>query len=188
MNAIYTIGHSTHPLERFLELLTGAGIGILADVRKYPGSRRLPHFNQNELSNSLQSAGIEYRWFPELGGRRARIRDDQLPVPRPDNSAWRNASFRNYADYMLTEPFAKASQTLVAVSHQKPTALMCSEGLYWKCHRRLISDYLAARNIEVRHILPDGKLRTHELTPGVTIINGRLSYPNRPTPQQTELF
>ena len=188
MNEIFTIGHSTHTIERFLELLTGAGIKVLADVRKYPGSRRLPQFNQDALETTLQDAGIDYRWFPELGGRRPRIRDEQLPTPRPDNSAWRNDSFRNYADYMLTEPFAAAIETLLAVAREKPTAYMCSEGLFWKCHRRLISDFLLARYVVVRNMMPDGKLQVHELTPGAQITAGRLSYPNPPIQQQTLLF
>jgi len=188
INTIYTIGHSTHTLERFLELLRNAGIGLLADVRKYPGSRRLPQFNQDALSRSLHGAGFEYRWYAELGGRRPRIKDDQLPSPRPDNSAWRNDSFRNYADYMLTAEFVGAITRLGQDSHSLSVAVMCSEGLYWKCHRRLISDCLYCHGTSVQHIMPDGKLQPHELTPGAQFIASRLSYPTPPTQQQTKLF
>lgn len=188
MNAIYTIGHSTHTLARFLELLSGAKIQVLADVRKYPGSRRLPHFNQDVLAESLRAAGIEYRWFQELGGRRPRLKDEQLPKPRPDNSALRNDSFRNYADYMLTEAFAQSIELLRKEARQLRVATMCSEGLYWKCHRRLISDYLQSQNVEVQHIMPDGKLRAHELTPGAVITETLLSYPSPPIQHQPQLF
>jgi hypothetical protein len=188
MSTIYTIGHSTHPLERFIELLQGASIGLLADVRKYPGSRRLPHFNQEALGNSLSSIGIDYRWYPELGGRRPRIKDDKLPTPRPNNSAWRNDSFRNYADYMLTEDFETAIARLRRESDTIPAAIMCSEGLYWKCHRRLISDYLVSHKTNVQHIMPDGKLKPHELTPGAEFTASRLSYPSPPIQQQSRLF
>ena len=188
MNAIYTIGHSTHAIERFLELLIGAGIKALADVRKYPGSRRLPQFNQETLDTSLQTAGIDYRWFPELCGRRPRLRDDLLPTPRPDNSAWRNDSFRNYADYMATESFAVAIEALLDIAQRKSTAYMCSEGLFWKCHRRLISDFLLIRNVAVWNIMPDGKIQSHVLTPGAAIQSGWLCYPAPPIQHQTQLF
>jgi uncharacterized protein (DUF488 family) len=188
MNSIYTIGHSTHAIERFLELLAMHEIQCLADVRRFPGSRRLPHFNQDDFAAALGKASVEYRWFQELGGRRGRVKDDQLPQPRPDNTALRNDSFRNYADYMVTAEFAETIAQLRNKSEKSRTAIMCSEGLYWKCHRRLISDYLLGQNVEVQHIMPDGKLRAHELTPGAVFTAGTLTYPSQSVQQQTQLF
>lgn len=166
---IWTIGHSIHPIAGFVALLQSQQIALLADVRSYPGSRRLPQFNQSALAASLPAAGIEYRHFPDLGGRRS---------PRPDspNSAWRNASFRGYADYMETPAFRDAIQRLLDAARQCRTAFMCSESVWWNCHRSLIADDLKVRGVRVLHILPGAKVQEHPYTSAATIADGRLSY------------
>lgn len=166
---IWTIGHSTRSLAEFLELLAANKIQALADVRQYPASRRYPHFNRLELSRSLAEAGVEYLSLPELGGRRK---------PRPDsrNTAWRNESFRGYADYMETAEFHAGVERLLAVARDKRTAVMCSEAVWWRCHRSLISDYLKAAGITVEHIIDLNKNEPHPYTPAARIEDGRLSY------------
>jgi len=166
---IWTIGHSTRSLAEFLELLAANRIETLADVRQFPGSRRYPHFNQRELSQSLTKAGIEYVALPELGGRR---------TPRPDsqNTAWRNESFRGYADYMETPEFHAGIERLLAVARGKRTAIMCSEALWWRCHRALISDYLKAAGITVEHIVDSKKNEPHPYTSAARIKEGKLLY------------
>jgi len=166
---IWTIGHSTRALSDFLGLLAANGIEAVADVRQYPASRRYPHFNQRALSESLAQAGVEYVWLPELGGRRR---------PRPDshNTAWRNESFRGYADYMETPEFHAGVERLLELAHRKRTAIMCSEALWWRCHRSLISDCLKAAGIVVEHILDLGKNEIHPYTSAARLKDGRLSY------------
>ena len=166
---IWTIGHSTHSMEKFLEMLAAYGIRALADVRRFPASRAYPHFNREEMGPSLAAAGIEYLWLPELGGRRR---------PRPDsqNTVWRNASFRGYADYMGMEPFRDGIERLLRTASHRPTALMCAESVWWRCHRALIADYLKAMGIEVIHILGSTKSSPHPYTSAASIIDGRLSY------------
>jgi len=166
---IWTIGHSTRPLEEFLALLAENRIASLADVRQFPGSRRYPHFNAERLSPALAAAGIEYVHFLELGGRRR---------PRPDspNTAWRHEAFRGYADHMMTDAFRDGIARLLAAAAQKRTAIMCSEAVWWRCHRSLISDYLKAQGHEVIHILGPGKAEPHPFTSAARIVDGRLSY------------
>jgi uncharacterized protein (DUF488 family) len=166
---IWTIGHSTHSFAEFLELLAANRIEALADVRRFPASRRYPHFNQRELSVSLAHAGIEYVALPELGGRRK---------PRPDsrNTAWRSESFRGYADYMETPEFQVGIERLLAIARVKRTAVMCSEVLWWRCHRSLISDYLKAARLSVEHILDLNKNEPHPYTSAARITDGRLTY------------
>ncbi len=166
---IWTIGHSTRSLAEFLGLLAANRIETLADVRQFPGSRRYPHFNQRELSQSLAQAGIEYVPLPELGGRRK-------PLPDSHNTAWRNESFRGYADYMETPEFRAGIERLLAVASGKRTAIMCSEALWWRCHRALISDYLKAAGITVEHIVALKKNETHPYTSAARLDDGRLSY------------
>src|SRR5689334_1591593 len=160
---LVTIGHSTHPLDGFLGLLDRHGIEALADIRRFPGSRKYPHFNRDRLATALPQAGVEYRWFEPLGGRRKGSGDS------PRNLGLRNESFRNYADYMASQEFHEAIGGLLGLARSKRTAFMCSEGLYWRCHRRLVADYLLAQGIEVFHIMPDGELRPHTLTEGAVI-------------------
>lgn len=169
---LYTIGHSTHPPERFLELLAAWEIALLADIRRFPGSRKFPHFNRENLETLLTNAGIGYRWFEDLGGRRKGSGTGESP-----NSGLRNESFRNYADYMATETFHHAMEELRQVAQVKRTAYMCSESVFWRCHRRLVSDYLLARGDTIWHIMPNGDCQPHSLTTGAIITDGNVIYP-----------
>jgi uncharacterized protein (DUF488 family) len=172
MPAIFTIGHSNHPIERFLELLSQNQIEELVDIRRFPGSRKHPHFNRENLDALLARHGIVYRWVEALGGRRRPI-----PGVPSENLAWKNAGFRNYADYMGTASFREAAQTLIDAAIERRTAIMCAEGLWWQCHRRLVSDYLTISGITVEHILPNGQLKPHVLTPSAVVTDGRIAYP-----------
>jgi uncharacterized protein (DUF488 family) len=167
---VFTIGHSNHSLERFLELLAMHEIATLADVRSFPGSRKWPHFGREMLTESLRRAGIEYRWMPELGGRR------KSGQALSRHTAWTTAAFRAYADYTDTPEFAAGLETLASLARTKRTAYMCSEGLWWQCHRRLISDALLVRGFDVRHILPDGKIALHALPKFARVDDGRVIY------------
>lgn len=167
--SIWTIGHSTRTIEQFVALLQTNDIRLLADVRRYPGSRRHPQFNPDALSLSLRTAGIDYTAFPELGGRRN---------PRPDsvNTAWRNASFRGYADYMETPAFRDALDRFLALAGKSRSALMCAEALWWQCHRALIADVLKADGIGVLHIMERGEAVEHPYTSAAEVKNGKLTY------------
>jgi uncharacterized protein (DUF488 family) len=172
---LYTIGHSTHPLDEFLALLNRHNIELLADIRRFPGSRKYPHFNRDNLAESLPEAGIHYQWFEALGGRRSKIKSTSSP-----NLGLRNESFRNYADYMATEPFRQGIRELLDEAERQRTAYMCSESVFWRCHRRLVSDYLLARGISVQHIMPTGELRPHTLTAVAQVVGGEVTYPAEP--------
>jgi len=167
--SIWTIGHSTRSIEEFIAALNSFEIKLLVDVRSFPGSRRYPHFNKEDLKISLLDAGIEYLHFPALGGRR-RARADSL------NIAWRNEAFRGYADYMETKEFHEGINRLVEVTRQARTAMMCSEAVWWRCHRSLISDFLKANGADVVHIMAIGKSEKHPFTSVARIVDGRLSY------------
>jgi uncharacterized protein (DUF488 family) len=170
ISQIWTIGHSTRRVEEFIAALETHGIKMVVDVRSLPGSRRYPQFNKEALTDSLGRVGIRYEHFPELGGRRKPKNDSH-------NMAWRNASFRGYADYMETEEFRKGVQRLLDLASETgPIALMCAEAVWWRCHRALISDYLKAHGIEVLHILDSGKIEPHTYTTAARVINGELSY------------
>ena len=169
---LFTIGHSTHPVDRFLALLAQHHIERVADIRRFPGSRKYPHFNRDSLAASLPEAGVGYDWIELLGGRRRK----ESGGPS-NNLGLRNESFRNYADYMTTEEFREGVKQLLNDAEQKRTAFMCSEGVFWRCHRRLVSDYLHARGIVVQHIMPSGKLQPHTLTSGAEIAEGEVTYP-----------
>ena len=168
-DTVWTIGHSTRPLEEFLELLTAQRIEAVADVRRYPGSRRWPHFAREPLASALESRGLVYLWFPELGGRR---------TPRSDspNTAWRNAAFRGYADYMATEAFAEGLDRVVNLASGLRTSILCAEALWWRCHRGLIADVLQWLQFEVIHILGPGSTAPHPYTAAARFVRGRLSY------------
>lgn len=154
---LYTIGHSNVALEVFLSALTANRIQTLADIRAFPASRHSPQFNRDTLSDAVKSRGIGYVWFRELGGRRHSARQDSR------HTGLRHTSFRNYADYMETQPFHDGIASLLALPG--PTAYMCSEALYWRCHRRLVSDFLTYRGFEILHIaVATGKLVPHILT------------------------
>jgi uncharacterized protein (DUF488 family) len=169
---LFTIGHSTHPLDRFLALLAQHHIEVVADIRRFPGSRKYPQFNRDGLATSLPEAGIEYHWLAALGGRRGKKTDGSS-----NNLGLRNESFRNYADYMHTEGFRDGIRELLAVAGGRPTAFMCSESVFWRCHRRLVADYLLVNGMAVRHIMPSGEVRPQTLTEGARVEAGALTYP-----------
>jgi uncharacterized protein (DUF488 family) len=167
---IFTVGHSTRGQEELVAILNDAGVELLVDVRRFPGSRRHPHFGQEALRSGLVRAGIAYRHEPDLGGRR--------PL-RPDspNTAWRVAGFRGYADYMASPAFQSGLQRLIA-QQEIPTVVMCAEALPWKCHRQLIADALVARGIEVVHLLGPGQRQAHALNRAAVVgADGVVVYP-----------
>jgi uncharacterized protein (DUF488 family) len=167
---MWTIGHSTRTIDIFISLLEENGIKLVADVRSLPGSKRCPQFNRETLANSLKEHAIRYEHFLELGGRRKTKKDSR-------NTAWRNASFRGYADHMETEEFRTGIERLLDLASKLgPAAIMCAEAVWWRCHRALISDYLKARGIEVMHILDSNKAEPHPYTSAARIVNGALSY------------
>lgn len=177
--AILTVGHSTHPLNEFITLLKDAAVGGIVDVRRLPGSNRYPWFNQDSLSASLDDHGIRYAHVAELTGRRPLQRD----VPDEVNALWRNRSFHNYADYAMGPEFAHGLEELLGQADaQHPPAVMCSEAVWWRCHRRLIADHLLARDIRVGHLMPDGRIATAELTLGAVVRDGGVEYPAATSP------
>jgi uncharacterized protein (DUF488 family) len=171
---IWSIGHSTHGLDELVELLAGHEIGALVDIRTVPKSRRHPHFRSDALARSLPERGIAYTHLPPLGGFRR---------PRADspNAAWRNDSFRGYADYAMTGEFAAGLAELRRIAEAERTAMMCSEALWWRCHRRLVADRLVAAGDAVLHIGADGRVSEHELTPMACVSgDGQITYPAEP--------
>ena len=170
MATLYTIGHSTRTLDELVEALRAHSIATLVDIRSFPRSRRLPHFNRESLEKNLPGAGIRYLWMRELGGRRKKIRDDS------PNVALRSPSFRNYADYMLTQEFQGGIAQLIELAEQSRTAYMCAERVYFHCHRMLVSDWLTAHGHEVLHIDGMGPVRPHQLLPEARVTDGRLIY------------
>jgi uncharacterized protein (DUF488 family) len=161
---VFTIGHSTRPIEAFLALLKSARIDRLVDVRRFPGSRRHPQFNAEALGRSLAAADIEYQHFPALGGRRGRPAEGAVSP----HTLWRQEAFRNYADYAETAEFRMAFEALRRLAQAGRPAIMCAEAVWWRCHRRIIADYLIAAGIPVEHIL-DGKIAPATLTPEATV-------------------
>ena len=170
----FTIGHSTHALPEFVALLQRHGVACVADVRAYPGSRRLPHFNRESLRVELPEQGISYEHVPALGGRRR-------PQPGSPNTGWENESFRAYADHLDSPEFADGLAALREIAEAKPTAIMCAEALWWRCHRRLVSDALLVRGHRVLHIAADGGLSEHQLTEFAQVDGEHLVYPGEPT-------
>jgi uncharacterized protein (DUF488 family) len=168
---VWTIGHSTHPIEVFVEILQAHGIEAVADVRRFPGSRRHPQFGAEALAASLAGSGIAYHWFAELGGRR---RPDLL---EPEGSGWRHPSFRAYAQHLRSEEFAHGLVDLMHVAKACRTAIMCSELLWWRCHRRLIADAMVFCDWRVVHILGAAESSFHRLGPPVHVGPEGLSYP-----------
>ena len=169
VSELWSVGHSTRPLDELVTMLREAGVVRLADVRRYPGSRRNPQYSAESLASSLPAAGIAYVPLTELGGRRS---------TRPDSphTAWRNASFRGYADYMDTPAYARARERLMALAQEARTAVMCAEAPWWRCHRSLICDDFKARGWRVTHLLAPGRSQEHPWTPAARIVDGRLSY------------
>ena len=172
MSTVFTIGHSTRDLADFSRVLQAHDIRLLVDIRAFPMSRRHPHFNREHLELWLPEIGCDYLWEKDLGGRRGK----QMPADQSPNIALRNPSFRNYADYMLSDKFRAAMDRLVANAQARHTAIMCAEQLYFRCHRMLVSDYLAAHGNTVLHILDEKPPRSHTLTKEARVIAGRLLY------------
>ena len=166
---LWTIGHSTREWDVFVGMLVDSGITALVDVRRFAGSRRNPQFSGETMAQMLPHAGIAYLPVPDLGGRR---------TPRPDtiNLAWRNASFRGYADYMETPPFQTATRRLDHLAQAQRTVVMCAEAMWWRCHRSLIADDFKARGWEVIHLMAPGRSDQHPYTPAASIVDGRLAY------------
>jgi len=166
---IWTIGHSTRTLEEFIAMLRSFQIELLADIRSFPGSRRYPHFNKEALEVSLPENNIKYIHLRELGGRR-KVRPDSV------NTGWRVAAFRGYADYMETDAFKIAIKELEALALKERTAYMCSEAVWWRCHRSLVSDYLKMQGWTVMHIMGIGKMEEHPYTSPARIVGDHLVY------------
>jgi uncharacterized protein (DUF488 family) len=172
---IHTLGHSTREFPELLALLRVHGTRRLVDVRRYPASRRHPHFARAALAAGLRAEGIDYRHEADLGGRRSGRRDSP-------HTAWRSASFRAYADHMDTPAFGAALGRLLELGREAPTAILCAEAVPWRCHRQLIADALVVRGVDVRHVLGAGPAEPHALNPAAQILDGgRLVYAGAPT-------
>jgi uncharacterized protein (DUF488 family) len=173
---VYTLGHSTLDVAALLALLAAHGIAGIADVRRFPASRRHPHVSAELLAPVLSDVGIRYDWLPALGGRRA---------PRPDSPhvGWRVAGFRGYADHMESGEFAGGLDHLLGLAAARPTAVMCAEAVQWRCHRRLIADALLVRGVEVQHVLGPTKLEPHTLTEFARVVGTRIVYDAVPQPR-----
>lgn len=167
--SIFTIGHSTHSLEEFIEMLRANDIKTLIDVRRYPGSRKFPQFNKEEFAKSLEKEGFTYIHLEDLGGRRKVQKDSK-------NTRWRNASFQGYADYMETEEFKEGVERLEEIAENGKTAMMCSEAVWWRCHRSMVSDYLKAKGWKVMHIMGAHNVQEHPYTSPASVKDGKLSY------------
>ena len=177
---ILTIGHSTRLLEEFIALLKAHGVKQLVDVRTIPRSRHNPQFNRDTLSTKLRNARIGYRHIKGLGGLRH-------PRKNSPNTAWRNAGFRGFADYMQTTEFADNLQSLIELAKKKPLAIMCAEAVPWRCHRSLISDALTVRGVAVEHITNRTTRHAHKLTPFAHVDGIRIVYPAESTPDLPSL-
>jgi uncharacterized protein (DUF488 family) len=169
---IYTIGHSTRTLEEFIRLLSSFKIELVADVRSFPGSRKFPQYNKESLMQTLPRAGLIYQHFPGLGGRRKTLKDSK-------NIAWKSEAFRGFADYMDSDIFEAEIVQLQEIALNKVTVYMCSEAVWWRCHRSLISDYLKLKGWPVLHIMAENKAEEHPYTSAAKIINGQLDYTNK---------
>ena len=172
---IWTLGHSTRPIDELIGLLRVHQLRLLVDVRTVPRSRYNPQFNTDTLAQSLRDDGIQYRHLPELGGLRKPKKDSV-------NEGWRNASFRGYADYMQTDEFVNALEALMAESQLQPTAIMCAEAVPWRCHRSLIADALVIRGWDSRHIMSETEADPHKLTSFAHLEKGTLTYPKETDP------
>jgi uncharacterized protein (DUF488 family) len=166
---LHTIGHSTRSIDELVELLTGHGIGLLADVRRYPGSKRYPHFSSEAMARWLPEHGVSYIHMPELGGRRK-------PLADSPNTAWRNEQFRAYADYMASDEFRAAIDKLLALAAAQRAAVMCAEAVPWRCHRNLIADELTRRGVEVFHIISGQPAKMHVMNEHARVEGDHLVY------------
>jgi uncharacterized protein (DUF488 family) len=175
---VHTIGHSTRPLDELVAILREAGVSRLVDVRRIPRSRTNPQFNADALPAGLAGTGIDYHHLAALGGLRSRRSGDA-----PANTGWRHPAFRAYADYAATPAFREGLAALEALAHERPAAVMCAEAVWWRCHRRLIADYLIARGWRVLHLMGQGRAEPASLTPGaVPQADGTIAYPGGPAP------
>ena len=179
MTTLYSVGHGARPVEELVETLRAAGIERLVDVRSFPGSRKHPKFGREALAASLQASGIEYVWRKDLGGFRQ-------PLARSPHTALESKGFRGYADHMETDEFEAALAWLMQAGEQRRTVFMCAETLWWRCHRRLLSDAVEARGGEVLHLMPGGRIEPHRVHPAARIEDGRLVY-DQPGPRQQTL-
>jgi uncharacterized protein (DUF488 family) len=170
-NTLWTIGHSNRELAQFLALLAPENIEAIADVRRFPGSRRYPHFGRDALSAALKDTGLGYIHFPDLGGRRTKRSDSS------QNAGWRVAAFAAFADYMQTDEFARAFDELANLAARSRTAIMCAEALPWQCHRRLIADQFIAKGWTAWDIMGLNQVKEHTLPPFAKVVNGKLTYP-----------
>jgi len=166
---VYTVGHSTHPIDDFIALLRDHEIALVADVRRHPGSRRHPQFAREALAASLEAAGIAYRWMPGLGGRRRRRKDSP-------HTEWRSDSFAGYADHMDTPEFAAAVSELTEHAAAQQTTIMCAEAFPYHCHRHLIADWLVAHGVAVEHLLGPARREPHRFTAFARVDHGRVIY------------
>ena len=169
MSTIWTIGHSTRSIEEFLHVLAAYDIELVVDVRRFPGSRRLPQYSASTLADSLASRGMAYVGIPALGGRRR-------AAPDSPNVAWRHEAFRGYADYIATEEFAEGLEELLVLAQGLRTAIMCAEVLWWRCHRRIIADVLVSLGFTVVHIRDARVVEEHQLKPPARMVRGALTY------------
>lgn len=169
----YTIGHSTRTIPEFVDLLRLGRVGMVVDIRTVPRSRTNPQYNEETLGEAIAAYQIGHTRIPELGGLRSRARD----VPPETNGWWENQSFHNYADYALSETFSAGLEALVALGRERPVAMMCSEAVWWRCHRRIVADHLLARGERVLHLMWPDRVEPAKLTPGARLEPGRLSYP-----------
>ena len=176
MKPLYTIGHSTRTLEEFVSLLRDSDIRFVADIRSAPSSRKYPWFDGDALSKALSQRQISYSHIPALGGHRPKSRTIDPDV----NAFWDNQSFHNYADYAMTPDFRVGLDELIGIRQRSVTAMMCSEAVWWRCHRRIVTDYLIARGIDVRHILSSTKAATAEMTLAAQSAGDALRYPRKP--------
>jgi|SRR5690554_382537 len=168
---VWTIGHSTHDFEEFIAILKSFEIEFLIDIRRFPGSKRYPHFNKENLEKSIKESGMSYIHLEELGGRRK-------VQPNSKNTAWRLESFQAYADYMETESFKIAIEKLKSIAQTNKTAFMCAEAVWWSCHRSLVADYLKHDGWTVMHIMGENKSTEHPYTKPARIVSGKLVYSN----------
>lgn len=173
MPAIFTVGHSTRSIPEFAEILRDAGVRLVVDVRTVPKSRTNPQYNEDVLGDHLQPWQIAYARIAGLGG----LRGKSKTVPPEVNDYWENQSFHNYADYALSEDFRQGLDELEAIAAERPTAIMCAEAVWWRCHRRIIADYLLTEGKEVIHLMGNGRSEPARLTPAATERDGRLVYP-----------
>ena len=171
---VFTIGHSTRPIDEFATMLQAASVQQLVDVRRIPRSRTNPQYNLDRLPSELAPWQIGHCYIAELGGRRSRAHE----VPQELNAFWRNRSFHNYADYAWSDEFAAGMDALAAAAAARPTAIMCSEAVWWRCHRRIIADYLLANGWTVLHLMGGDRIDPARITPGAKCDQGRLAYPN----------